>query len=384
VSQAPRVSVLIVDSSVVMCHIVAQHLEATDDLRVVGVARNRDAALEMVRALHPDVVTVDALMPNGEGIATIASIMAEHAMPVVVVSEAGEDRMNTAIRGLALGAVEFVAKPESGVRGEQARLGGELVAAVRRAAGSPMQAGRGADEGGPAGRTDGRQKNSRTPGVVAHGASDAAWPPAAARQLIVIGASTGGPSALRAVIPHFSRSLPAAVIIIQHMPHTFTRSLAQRLDGEGQIAVREAQEGDLLVPGVAFMAPGDYHLTVSPEARVHLHKGQPVHGVRPSLDVTLESAAPRYARRILAVVLTGMGSDGARGAAAVKACGGTVIAEHPSTCVVFGMPRAVIEQQCTDQIVPLDQIAEAATAWSNGQGRKSLRRPAIGKTPITS
>jgi two-component system chemotaxis response regulator CheB len=203
-----------------------------------------------------------------------------------------------------------------------------------------------------------------------------------ASRLIVVGTSTGGPAALRAVLPHLPGPLDAALIIVQHMPHTFTRSLARRLDAECPFPVHEAKEGELLAANVALMTPGDYHLIVTSTNQVHLHRDPPIHGVRPSLDLTLESAARQFGERLLAVILTGMGRDGARGAAAVKTHGGSVFAEHASTAVVYGMPRAVVEQGSADRVVPLSEMSEVISSWIEATSRPTRRSAQTMRTPV--
>jgi two-component system chemotaxis response regulator CheB len=177
--------------------------------------------------------------------------------------------------------------------------------------------------------------------------------------LVVIGASTGGPRALGHVVPELPVDGRTAYLIVQHMPAGFTRSLAERLDAASQLAVREAAAGDRLRPGTALVAPGDYHLRLTASGAVELDQSARVHGVRPSLDLALQSAAERFGRRTVAVILTGMGRDGADGAGAVRQAGGRVIAEDESTCVVWGMPRAVVERGLASQVVPLDGVAQA-------------------------
>jgi len=180
-----------------------------------------------------------------------------------------------------------------------------------------------------------------------------------ADRLVAIGTSTGGPRALQAVVPLLPADLPAGVLIVQHMPPKFTKSLAERLNSDSQIAVREAQQGDAITTGVALLAPGDYHMRVTADRRVELTQEPPIWGVRPAVDIMLESAARLFERRMLAVVMTGMGRDGRDGCVQVRQAGGRVFAEHEETCVVYGMPRAVVEAGVADEVLPLPQIAAA-------------------------
>lgn len=377
---SPRIGVLVVDSSMVMCHLVAKYLGAADDLSVVGVARDPAAAVALAHSHHPEVVTIDASMPGEQAASIIAAIIAERPVRVVIVSAAPESEARAALRGLALGSVEYVAKPDQGLPGEHNRMGRDLVAAVRRAATTERR-------GFPP--TD-QPTAPSLPRTMPPRATEAPRPPgpaprplAPASQLVVIGTSTGGPGHLHALVPRLARPLDAGIIIIQHMPHSFTRSLAKRLDAECDITVREAEEGDVLASDVALMAPGDYHLLVTRNGTVHLSHEPPLHGVRPALDLTLESAALQFGSNLLAVVLTGMGVDGARGAAEVKRKGGFVFAEHESTCVVYGMPRAVIEQGSSDRVVPLFEMSEVVTSWIHARDRSLFRPAQAMKMPVT-
>lgn len=185
------------------------------------------------------------------------------------------------------------------------------------------------------------------------------------RKIVVIGASTGGPRALQHIIPLIPSSFDASILVVQHMPPGFTKSLAERLNMQSMIRVREAKDGDIIEPGIILIAPGDYHTVVKQQQQngktvevIKLNKGQKVQGVRPSIDVLLNSVASVYGSDALGVILTGMGSDGCAGSRNLKKAGGKVIAEDESTCVVFGMPRAIIEQNLADFILPINRIAE--------------------------
>jgi len=182
---------------------------------------------------------------------------------------------------------------------------------------------------------------------------------------VVIGASTGGPSALNQILPALPADLSAGVLIVQHMPPGFTKSLAARLAETSAIAVKEAESGDKLTDGVAFVAPGGYHMLLTADGEVALSTDPPRNGVRPSVDATMESAARVYGDRLVGVVLTGMGRDGAAGMAAIKAAGGRTIAEHESSCVIYGMPKAVVDQGLADLVVPLQEVAGAIVQMVN-------------------
>lgn len=176
--------------------------------------------------------------------------------------------------------------------------------------------------------------------------------------VVAIGSSTGGPRALFAVLSRLPGDLPAATLVIQHMPAGFTKSLAERLDEVSALNVKEAETGDRITRGTALVAPGDHHMLVSSGGEVRLDRGPRLHGVRPAVDITMESVAKGYAKHCIGVILTGMGQDGTVGAAAIRDAGGLVIAEHESTSIIYGMPKSVIEAGCADRIVPLDRVAD--------------------------
>jgi two-component system chemotaxis response regulator CheB len=347
-----KIRVLVVDDSAFMRHTIARHLADDGRIEVVGTARDGLEALAQVGALRPDVVTLDVEMPRLDGLATLRRLMAERPVPVVMLSSATQDGAATTIRALELGAVDFVPKPSGSLSLDLYKVKDQLRAAIRRASLSRVPR-----SGPPVPAV--RHGRTSTPGT-------------AVERVVVIGASTGGPRALAEVVPALPADTPVALLIVQHMPAGFTRSLAERLDERAQIRVREAQAGDALTPGLALVAPGGYHLTLDATRRVRLHRSPPVHGVRPSVDVTLQSVVNAYGRRTVGVILTGMGTDGSVGAALIHEAGGTVIAEDASTCVVYGMPRAVVEAGTADRVAPLSRIAqsimEAVMSPEGGQG----------------
>jgi len=187
-------------------------------------------------------------------------------------------------------------------------------------------------------------------------------------KVLIIGSSTGGPRALNTVVPEIPADIPAAVLIVQHMPVGFTRSLAERLDSVSQLTVKEAEAGDTLQVGRALVAPGGFHMLLDQESKITLNQSPPVHGVRPSVDVTMTSTVQRFGAAIVGVVLTGMGSDGTNGSMLIHSAGGWVIAEHESTCVVWGMPRSVFEAGAADEVLPLPEIAGAIQKMFNRKG----------------
>ncbi len=337
--------VLVVDDSAFMRHAIRRVLEAQPDLEVVGVASDGIEALEQVRRLRPDVVTLDVEMPRMDGLQTLAILMRDTPLPVVMLSTLTEAGAPATIRALELGAIDFVTKP-SPPAVSLASVEPHLLETVRQAARARV---RRASPAAPALDTP-RIRLAPTAATTRR-----------ADRLVAIGCSTGGPKALIDVIPHLPGNLPAGVLVVQHMPAGFTRSLAERLDRASALTVKEAQAGDVPVAGLVLIAPGGWHMTLGADGRVLLNDNPPVHGVRPSVDVLFDSLPALYGRKCVGVVLTGMGSDGADGAEALHKAGAPILVEDASTTVVYGMPRAVAERGVADLQVPLPKIAAAIT-----------------------
>jgi len=339
-----KVKVLVVDDSAFMRQVITNHLAADPELEVVGSARDGLAALEAVSKLHPDVVTLDVEMPKLDGLGTLRRLMAENPLPVVMVSALTQEGAAATVEALQLGAVDFVHKPSGSVSLDFHRTKDELVRKVKQAAKAKVHA-------SLLPRLQSRPPKSVSSPARLHGNTP--------YRAVVVGSSTGGPRALHAFLTELPAWFPVPMLIVQHMPPGFTRSLAARLNEACAINVKEAEPGDRLQPGLALLAPGNFHLLVKKNGVVDLDQGPTVHGVRPSVDVTLKSAVEAYGRQLVAVIMTGMGVDGSEGAAMLHRLGGAVIAEHESSCVVYGMPRAVVEAGNADRVVPLPQIASA-------------------------
>lgn len=337
--------VLIADDSALMRQVIRRILESDPELQVVDTARDGRDALEKIERWQPDVVTMDVEMPGLDGLSALGLVMERSPRPVVMVSSLTAAGTEATVRALALGAVDFVTKP-SGLGGAGfAAIADQLIEKIKQAARARVR------------RPLRSPPSPPPPAVEARALS--------ARRLLVIGSSTGGPRALAELFAHLPGDLDCAVLVVQHLPAGFTRSLAERLDHASSLAVAEAQHRDLLVTGRALLAPGDYHLIVT-ERRVQLEQSPRRHGVRPAVDATLESAARHFGSAVCAVVLTGMGCDGTEGARAVKEAGGVVLAEAESSCVVYGMPRSVIEAGLADDVVPLERMAEAVARHVRG------------------
>jgi two-component system chemotaxis response regulator CheB len=342
------IRVMVVDDSAFMRYTITQRLAEAPELSVVGTARDGEEALSLIPKLNPDVITLDVEMPRLNGLSTLRQIMTRFPRPVIMLSSLTREGASETIQALTWGAVDFIAKPAAKANIEAVM--DELIGKIRRAPRARISSLGALRALYPAPLPEFRR--------TAPGKLDAR-PVGPQDKVVVIGASTGGPRALSAVVPHLPPDLPAAVLIVQHMPAGFTRSLAERLDAESAIGVKEASPGDRLEVGQALLAPGGFHLVLDGSGGIALNQKDPVHGVRPAIDVTMASVVQRYGRRTVGVILTGMGSDGSHGSVLIHAAGGRVIAEDESTCVVWGMPRSVAEAGAADAVVPLPEVPRA-------------------------
>lgn len=347
------IRVLIVDDSAFMRFTIAKRLDDTPGVEVAGTARDGRHALELITQLNPDVVTMDVEMPHLNGLATLREIMANHPRPVIMLSSLTTDGARETIQALTLGAVDFIAKPSSKANIDS--IMDELVAKIRRASNARVR-------NTVTTTIAFKQKNSL---VEQHKFR----PLRSTDKILVIGSSTGGPRALNSLVPELPLDLDAALLIVQHMPPGFTRSLAERLDSLSPMAIKEAEPGDRLAPGLGLLAPGGNHMVVDQSGAIALNQNPPVHGVRPAIDVTLSSVVQQFGAATVGVILTGMGSDGTNGAALIKSAGGTVLVEDESTCVVWGMPRSVFEAGLADEVYPLHHMAEGIVKTINKQAR---------------
>ena len=335
--------IVVADDSRLMRRMLADAL-GRQGFEVVGAAADGDEALVLCREHRPDALTLDLHMPGLDGLGVLRALRDGKAepVPVVVVSAFSPAHGAYAVDALAEGAFELVAKPALGAplemfTTELGRKVGEAAHAGRVRRPAPRRAPR--RPAPPARALPARRSGTGT--------------------LLVIACSTGGPRALGELIPQLPAGAGAGALLVQHMPPGFTASLAARLDRASALSVREARAGDALSPGTLLVAPGGSHLRLSDHRRVRLDDDAPAGGLRPRADFTIADAARVFGRRVLLVVLTGMGKDGLEGAAAVKRAGGRVLAEAESTCAVYGMPRAVAEAGLADAVLPLDRLADA-------------------------
>jgi two-component system chemotaxis response regulator CheB len=339
---APRtpVRVVVADDSRLMRRLLSDGL-AVEGVQVVGLASDGEEAVELCRALRPDVLTLDLAMPGLDGLGVLRALRGPGPRPAVVVCSAFSPSLGLrALDALAEGACDLVAKPASG-EGLEAFLG-ELRAKVVAAASARARA----------------PKPAPPPPAPSP-------PPAAVRErrrAVVIAASTGGPRALMRLLPSLPSPLGRGLLVVQHMPAGFTSSLAARLDAASALAVREATDGETPAPQAALVAPGGRHLRLSGNGRLRLCDEPAVEGLRPRADLLIADAVRLYGEALLLVVLTGMGKDGLEGARAVKAQGGRVLVEAESSCTIYGMPRAVAEAGLADAVLDLSELPAAICA----------------------
>jgi two-component system chemotaxis response regulator CheB len=353
-----RVRVLVVDDSALMRKLIPQILAVEPTIEVVGTAMDGSFGLRKIDELKPQVVTLDLEMPGMNGIDMLKRVMRMvYPVPVIVVSAHSTEGAAVTLKALGLGAFDFVAKPKD-VSTRMPEIAAELIAKIKAAA----------------------QSKGVTVPALSSSVSVEKAPPSTGKspsRIIVIGVSTGGPNALQYVFSQLPRDFPGAILVVQHMPENFTEMFARRLNDTCPLRVKEAQSGDLLMPGRVLICPGSRHLKLKRLSLgdVALLSDEPrVNGHRPSVDVLFRSAAEEFAAQTVAVLMTGMGDDGAEGMGAVKAAGGMTIAQSEDTCVVFGMPKAAIDRGYAIRVVPLDAMASTLIAQCTPDARETGRR----------
>lgn len=356
-SALKKIRVLVVDDSAVVRRMIADALGADPELEVVGTAADPYIARDKILELNPDVLTLDIEMPRMDGLAFLRILQQHRPMPVVIISSLTPAGSRAAIEALELGAVDVLAKPTSAwdINSLREQMAHRIKGAARARVGNVTIA--------PA-----------SPGFTP--ASGVA--PFSPRQLVVIGASTGGTEAIKNVLTRLPDGLPG-IGIVQHMPPVFSKTFAERLNECCAFEVREAEQGDILRPGLALVAPGDFHMAVvwnGAGYRVVLQQEPLVHHVRPAVDVLFNSAAAAGAQA-LAVLLTGMGRDGALGMQKMKAAGAVTLAQNEDTCVVYGMPRAAMELGVVDRALPLDLIPQAVMEALQNTPQKSSAQSVV-------
>lgn len=344
-----RIRVLCVDDSALMRKMIPQILSSDPEIEVIGTAMDGLFALKKMAEVKPDVVTLDIDMPRMDGIETLRRIMADFGTPVIIVSSLARRDAELTFKALEIGAFDYVTKPQAAISVHITEIGADLISKVKAAAENPLA----------------RLRMARF--KPAPPVAKKAAPPArkGADRVLAIGISTGGPNALSYLLPQLPAEFPAAILIVQHMPAGFTEMFAARLNASCQIEVKEAHEGDLVLPGRALIAPGNRHLKVKrlPLGSISvLSDAPPVSGHRPSADVLFRSVAAEYGGRSIGLIMTGMGADGAEGIGDIRKQGGATIAEAEESCVVFGMPKVAIEKKNIDHVVPLNDLASFLAA----------------------
>ncbi|HEY2548103.1 MAG TPA: chemotaxis response regulator protein-glutamate methylesterase [Candidatus Acidoferrum sp.] len=350
--------VLIVDDSAFMRKVLESIFNADDQLQVAGHAKDGREAVALAESLKPDVITMDINMPHVDGLQATAEIMTTNPRPIVIVSSESREGAASTLKALELGAIEFVAKPSSGIDLDMQSVKEDLLRKVRMAAKVRVV------------RTASRLATTVQKSTV--GTAQTALAPVAPPRpapssgldqrfpVVVLAASTGGPATVMRLAPGFTRDFPAAVILVQHMPASFTTQYATQLAEFTGIRVKEAEPNEPLQPGTLYICPGGQHLRITPSGRIQLDVSSGrINGYLPNIDVTMESVAAFAGAMSIGAILTGMGNDGANGAKAIKAAGGLVLAQDETTCVIFGMPAEAIKAGAVHETLGIDDIYAA-------------------------
>ncbi|MGQ0557315.1 MAG: protein-glutamate methylesterase/protein-glutamine glutaminase [Nitrospiraceae bacterium] len=346
-----RIRVLTVDDSALMRQVLATLLAKDPDIDVIGSAPDPYIAREKIKALNPDVLTLDVEMPKMDGLTFLEKLMRGHPMPVVMVSSLTEAGCQTTLRALELGAVDFITKPKLDLREGMEEIAQDLIAKVKAASVARLRG-----QGGGGGYSDQKPRTSqpvpRSPSNAMIKTTDI---------IIAIGSSTGGTEAVKEVLEKLPPDTPP-ILVTQHMPERFTKTWADRMNSLCRISIKEAQDGDSVLPGHVLIAPGGSHMMlVRSGARytVRINQDPPVNRHRPSVDVMFASVARYAGANAVGVILTGMGNDGAKEMLTMKQAGAFTIAQDEASCVVFGMPKEAIKAGAVDKVLPLDDIAGA-------------------------
>jgi len=343
-----KTRVLIVDDSAFMRKVLEEIIRTDPKMEVVGQAKDGREAITLAASLQPDVLTMDINMPRMDGLEATQNIMTQNPRPIVIVSSESRQGAASTLRALELGAIDFVSKPSNGIDLDMKKVSDELLRKLKMAAKVRVVR--------TAARHDASKSTAfKTPAQSTKdsGNTDARFP------LVVIAASTGGPATLMRLMPRFPKDFPAAVVLVQHIPATFTSQLSVQLAEVANMRVKEAEANEALSPGTFYVCPGSYHLRISLTGRLKLDDGPRISGYRPCADVTFESAAAYAGANLVGVVLTGMGSDGAQGVQAVKAGRGWVLAQDEASCVIYGMPAEAVRTGAVDQVVGIEEMYAA-------------------------
>lgn len=340
-----KIKVLVVDDSALMRKMIPLIISSDENIEVIGTAMDGDFALRKIPYLKPDVITLDINMPRMDGLTTLKSIVRDFRIPVILVSSLTEEGAEITLRGLEMGAFDFVSKPKESISIKISAISHELIDKIKLSTNyKPL-----------------KYKEPRQP-FKKYFQQNTALPlkTYTAESIVAIGISTGGPKALTDILPMLPADFPSAILIVQHMPEGFTDILSRRLDSICKIRVKEASDGEILSPGTAFIAPGGRHLMIK---RTNygiitvLSNSPAVAGHEPSANVLFSSVAKEYRERSVGIIMTGMGNDGVEGIGRIREFGGITIAQDEETSVVYGMPKAAIERGFVDIVLSLDNIA---------------------------
>jgi len=346
-----KIRVLVVDDSAFMCKVLQEIINSDPQLEVVGQGRDGRDGVALAESLRPDVITMDINMPHVDGLQATELIMSQHPRPIVIVSSESREGAASTLKALELGAIDFVPKPSSGIDLDMKTVREELTRKIKLAAKVRVI------------RTATRSKLPMPHAPLSAAASlanSAALAQCGGKfPVVAIAASTGGPAAVTRVVAALPKEFPAAVFLVLHMPATFTKQFTLQLAEIASLPVKEAEDNETAQPGMIYLCPGSHHLQLSAAGKILLDPGPRIEGYRPSADVAFESIAA-YARALtVGVVLTGMGNDAAKGVRAVKAAGGSVLAQDEATSMIFGMPAEAIKTGAVDEVLALDEIGVA-------------------------
>jgi len=356
-----KIKVVVIDDSALIRSLLKEIINQQKDMEVVGAAPDPFVAREMIRSLNPDVITLDVEMPKMDGLDFLEKLMRLRPTPVLMISTLTEKGSDVTLRALELGAVDFISKPKIDIQNSMKDYADEIAGKIRIAAKA-------------------RVRSAAPVATTASKSADVVLPSmrnkiASTEKILVFGASTGGTEALKEVLMQMPPDCPG-IVITQHMPEGFTKSFAARLDSLCKIRVKEAEHGDRILPGHAYLAPGHSHLLINRSGANYvceLSKAEPVNRHRPAVDVLYRSATNNAGKNAIGVILTGMGKDGAVGMKEMHDAGAYTFAQDEASCIVFGMPKEAIAHGGVDEIVPLKDMAKAILNHLNSLGTKTFR-----------
>ena len=346
-----KIRVLVVDDSAFMCKVLQEIINSDPQLEVAGQARDGRDAVALAESLRPDVITMDINMPHVDGLQATEMIMSQHPRPIVIVSSESREGASGTLRALELGAIDFVPKPSSGIDLDMRSVRDELTRKLKMAA--KVRVVRTATRVKTAAVSAPAPANGKARAPVPAPPSGAKFP------IVVIAASTGGPAAVMKVVAGLPRDFSAAVLLVLHMPAAFTKQFTLQLAEISRLPVKEAEANEPIQPGMIYLCPGSHHLRVSATGKIMLDPGLRIEGYLPCANAALETVAAYSRLLAIAVVLTGMGNDAAKGVRTIKACGGYVIAQDEASSVIFGMPAEAIKTGAVDEVVDLNEISAA-------------------------